>query len=94
LAQILRQSVERVQAGEVRKREAIVENATGYIKLIRQHIAKEDKVLFPMADKVIPTTQQEQILQALTQFERDEKGEDMHEKYYGLAARLEKECLR
>ena len=94
LAQMLRQSVERVQAGEVRKREAIVENATGYIKLIRQHIAKEDKVLFPMADKVIPTTQQEQILQAFTQFERDEKGEDIHEKYYGLAGRLEKECLR
>ena len=94
LAQMLRQSVERLQAGEVRKRDAIVENATAYIKLLRLHIAKEDKVLFPMADKVIPTTQQEQILEAFKQFERDDKGEGMHEKYYGLAARLEKECLR
>jgi hemerythrin-like domain-containing protein len=94
LAQMLRQSVERVQAGEVRKRDAIVENATSYIKLLRQHIAKEDKVLFPMADKVIPAPQQEQIHKGYEQFERDEKGEEMHEKYYGLASRLEKECLR
>lgn len=94
LAHMLRQSVERLQAGEVRKREAIVENATGYIKLLRLHIAKEDKILFPMADKVIPTTQQEQILDAFEQFERDDNGEGMHEKYYGLAGRLEKECLR
>ncbi len=94
LAQMLRLSVERVQAGEVRKRDAIVENATSYIKLLHQHIAKEDKVLFPMADKIIPTNQQAQILEAFEQFERDEKGEEMHEKYYGLAGRLEKECLR
>ena len=94
LAQLLRQSVERVQAGEVRKRDAIIENATGYIKLLRQHILKEDKVLFPLADKVIPATQQEQILVAFDKFERDEYGEGMHEKYFGLAGRLEKECLR
>jgi len=94
LAQMLRQSVERVQAGEVRKRDAIVESAAAYIKLLRQHIVKEDKIVFPMADKVIPTTQQEQILEAFEQFELDENGESMHEKYYGLAGRLEKECLR
>jgi len=94
LALMLRQSVERLQAGEVRKREAIAENASNYIKLIRLHISKEDKVVFPMADKVIPTDQQDQILEAYKPFERDDNGEGMHEKYYGLAGRLEKECLR
>lgn len=94
LAQMLRQSVERLQSGELRKRDAVVQNATAYIKLLRQHISKEDSVLFPLADKVIPLTQQEQILDAFSQFERDETGEGVHEKYYGLAGRLEKECLR
>jgi hemerythrin-like domain-containing protein len=47
-----------------------------------------------MADKVLPAEQQQQILDAFKLFERDETGEDVHEKYLGLAARLEQECLR
>jgi hemerythrin-like domain-containing protein len=94
LAQRMRQATERLQAGDVRAHDVVVLNATGYIKLLRQHIYKEDNILFPMADKVIPTDQQEQILDAFTQFEHDDKGEGVHEKYYGLAERLGKECLR
>jgi hemerythrin-like domain-containing protein len=94
LALEMRQAVERVQAGDARKREVLVERAMDYIKLLRQHIYKEDHVLFPLADKIISVTQQEQILQAFEQFELDETGENLHEKYYGLAERLEKECLR
>jgi hemerythrin-like domain-containing protein len=94
LAQGIRQATERFQAGEVRMRETLVQNARAYINLLRQHISKEDKVLFPMADKVIPPNQQEQILIAFEKYDRDDSGEGMHEKYFGLAERLEKECLR
>jgi hemerythrin-like domain-containing protein len=94
LSQRMRLTVERLQAGDVRARDAVVMSATDYIKLLRQHIYKEDNVLFPMADKVIPTAQQEQILGGFEQFERDGIGEDVHEKYFGLAERLEKECFR
>jgi hemerythrin-like domain-containing protein len=94
LAHVMRQATERFQAGDLRMRDALVQNAKAYISLLRQHILKEDKVLFPMADKVIPTSQHEQVLSAFEQYDRDENGENMHEKYYGLADRLEKECLR
>jgi hemerythrin-like domain-containing protein len=94
LAQEMHQAVERFQAGDVRKRQVLVDKAADYIKLLRQHIYKEDNVLFPLADKIIPAPQQEQILQAFAQFEDDVTGENLHEKYYGLAERLEKECLR
>lgn len=94
LAHELQQAVERFLAGDIRKREVLIEKANGYIRLLRQHIYKEDNVLFPMADKVIPTEQQEQILEAFAQFDHNESGEDLHEKYFGLAERLEKECLR
>jgi hemerythrin-like domain-containing protein len=66
----------------------------GYTKLLRQHIYKEDNILFPMADKVIPTDQQQQITEAFKLLEHDETGDDVHEKYLGLAVRLESECLR
>jgi hemerythrin-like domain-containing protein len=94
LAQGFRQATERFQAGDTRMRELLVQNAKAYINLIRQHIVKEDKVLFPMADQIIPASQQEQILEAFGKFDSDPSGEEMHEKYYGLAERLEKECLR
>jgi len=94
LAQGMRQSTERFQAGDIRMRDSLVENARAYIRLLHQHISKEDKVLFPMADKIIPPDQQEQILSAFERYEHDETGEGVHEKYSGLAERLEKECLR
>jgi hemerythrin-like domain-containing protein len=94
LAQEMRQAFERLQAGDQRKRGELVEKATAYIKLLRQHIQKEDHVLFPMADQIIPLPQQEQIEHAFETFENDESGENLHEKYYGLAKRLENECLR
>ena len=94
LAQGMRQATERFQAGEIRMRDSLVQNARAYINLLRQHILKEDKVLFPMADKIIPVAQQEHILEAFSKFDQDESAEGMHEKYYGLAERLEIECLR
>ena len=94
LAQGMRQATERFQAGDIRMRETLVQNAKAYISLLRQHIIKEDKVLFPLADKVIPVAQQEQILSAFERYGLDENGEGIHEKFYGLAERLEKECMR
>jgi hemerythrin-like domain-containing protein len=94
LAQEMRQAFERMQAGDHRKREELVEKATTYIKLLRQHIHKEDHVLFPMADKLIPAAQQEDMEHAFEPFENDENGENLHEKYFGLAQRLENECMR
>ncbi len=94
LAQGMRQATERFQAGDIRMRDTLVQNAKAYINLLRQHISKEDKVLFPMADKVIPAAQQEQVLSAFERYDLDENGEGIQEKFYGLAERLEKECLR
>jgi len=94
LAQGIRQATERFQAGDVRMREALIQNSKAYIKLLHQHILKEDKVLFPMADKVIPTEQHEKIALAFEQYDKDAMGEEMHPKYFGLAERLENECLR
>lgn len=94
LAQGLRQAAERFQAGDIRMRDVLVQNARAYITLLHQHISKEDKVLFPMADKIFSAAQQEQLLTGFGNFEQNETGEGFHEKYYGLAERLEKECVR
>ena len=94
LTQKIRQATERLQGGDVNARLLVSQYGTEYVKLLRQHFIKEDKILFPMADKVIPADQQDQILESFRLFEPDGQGEEFHEKYYGLANRLIQESIR
>lgn len=94
LAQTMRQMTERFQGGDARARGQVVQSASRYIELLQGHIYKEDNILFPLADKLIPTDQLQHMGEAFSQVEYDESGEELHEKYRGLVERLEKECLR
>ncbi|MBJ6724209.1 hemerythrin domain-containing protein [Geomesophilobacter sediminis] len=40
--------------GEAGQEAAITENALGYVALLRDHIAKEDDILYPLAERVLP----------------------------------------
>jgi hemerythrin-like domain-containing protein len=90
----LRQATERFQAGDVKVRDQVVLSALGYVSLVRRHIDKEDKLLFPLVEKVIPVERQDSIIEAFDRFEREENGTELHEKYYGMAERLVQECIR
>ena len=72
----------------------MVRNALGYTALLRQHIQKEDVVLFPMADRIIPIEQHDQVNAAFDHIEHEETGEGVHEKYLALAEELEKTATR
>ncbi len=85
-------AAERLQAGDAGARAGVVENARGYAALLRQHIFKEDNILFPMADQIIPADQHEHVAEGFEHVEHEETGEGVHEKYLGLAERLEKEA--
>lgn len=90
LTRAMREAAERVQAGDQTAIPQVVQNALGYAALLRQHILKEDRVLFPMADQVIPAEQHAQITEAFDHIEHEETGAGIHEKYLGLADELEK----
>jgi hemerythrin-like domain-containing protein len=85
----MRQAAEHWQAGDQAARADVVRNALGYVTLLRQHILKEDNVLFPMAAKVIPPAQQERLTGDFDHIEHEETGAGVHEKYLALAERLE-----
>jgi len=40
----------------------IAENALAYAELLREHIAKEDSILYPLAERVIPDTMRDGII--------------------------------
>jgi hemerythrin-like domain-containing protein len=88
----MRQGAERLQAGDESARAEVIRNARGYAALLRQHIAKEDGVLFPMADQVIPLAAQERVAEDFERVEHEETGEGVHEKYLALAEALEREA--
>lgn len=87
----LKDNVLRWQEGDEAARSKVVQNAQYYTALLRQHIVKEDNILFPLADRVIPIQQQDQVWNGFEKVEQEEIGVGIHEKYLAMAESLEKE---
>jgi hemerythrin-like domain-containing protein len=87
----LKDAAEKWDKGDTFARYAVIQNALGYVQLMRQHICKEDNILFPMAATIIPQDKQDQLAEEFERVEREETGEGFHEKYTALADVLEKE---
>jgi hemerythrin-like domain-containing protein len=84
----MRAAAQQLKNGEVEAGKAVIENASGYANLLKQHIYKEDHVLFPMADRVIPGEKHEQVMLDFERVEHEETGAGVHEKYLALAEQL------
>jgi len=87
----MREAALRLQAGEPSARAEVVRNALGYVAILRPHILKEDRILYPMAERAIPAAGQADLVEDFERVEREETGAGVHEKYEALAEALEKE---
>jgi hemerythrin-like domain-containing protein len=63
---------------------AILEHARGYAELLRSHIHKENSILFPMADRVVPEEAAVVMTRRFEEIERDRVGPGKHEEYHAL----------
>lgn len=88
----MRAAAQAWQNGERAGRTAALENALGYAALLKEHIYKEEHILFQMADRVIPLEQQAQVTEDFERVEHEETGAGVHEKFLALAGWLEKEA--
>jgi hemerythrin-like domain-containing protein len=68
---------------------ALFENARAYLRLLREHILKEDQILFNMADEALSSEEQKKLLREFEEHEAKEIGPDVHEKYLQIAQELE-----
>lgn len=48
--------------GKTGRERIIADNALAYAALLREHIAKEDEILYPLAERVIPDTMRDDII--------------------------------
>ncbi len=70
-----------------------IASAAGYIELLRNHIVKENTVLFPLADKMIPIEKQAELLESFEDYEEEVMGKGTHEKLHETLHRFEKKYL-
>jgi len=54
-------------AGQTGQIPALIEHARGYAELLRGHIDKEDSILYPLAERILPAEVRQRMLDAYTQ---------------------------
>jgi hemerythrin-like domain-containing protein len=84
----MEEAIGRMKNGNASAAGTFVEKARGYIQLLRNHIDKEDHVLFMMADQRLNPAAQKELLEGFDRVEREETGEGVHEKYHALLHRM------
>ena len=85
------EAVTAFEAGTPGSTDRFAFEARGFVELLRDHIAKEDQVLFPMADRMLPAAVVEELLRDFRHVEEHDLGAGTHERFVALAASL---CAR
>ena len=73
---------------------AVGQNAFSYISLLRNHIDKENNVLFMMADSLLSDIKQDELFEGFEGIEKERIGVGKHEEFHGLLKNLSKIYLK
>lgn len=84
----LEEAVQKVLGGQVGQGALIAEHARGYAELLRGHIDKEDNILYPLAERVLPEEVREKMHNAYKTAEARTPG--LEKKYCLLVQEYEK----
>jgi hemerythrin-like domain-containing protein len=66
----------------------VADGLEGYAGLLRAHIGKENRVLFPLAERSLGAEDKAALADEFERVEREETGEGVHEKYHAIAHEL------
>ena len=84
-------AVDAYERGDEAAARTIARNARGYVGLLRGHIEKEERVLFPMADEVLSADDQRSLEESFERIEKEVMGTGAHERYHQMLDELERE---
>ncbi len=85
-----RGAAERMHDGDADASAEVTRNAFDYVNLMREHIVKEDNVLFPMAEQIIAEDEIQRVSQEFMQIlARDQENGEI-ERYQALVAKLKR----
>jgi hemerythrin-like domain-containing protein len=72
--------------------DAFAHAAANFTALLREHIAREDGVLFPMAESILDESARRALGNAFQRFEHDDMGADTHQRLAAVADQLARHC--
>jgi hemerythrin-like domain-containing protein len=81
------------RAGEISGGPGFIGEARGYIGLLDQHTYKEDNVLFPLAEKLLPEGKQAELSSGFERIEVEKIGVGRHEEFHKMLDHLERVYL-
>jgi len=87
------EAVEKYKAGGPIYSSQFVDNAEKYIKLLTQHIGKEDNILYPMADMQLSKEKQHELIEKFEELERERIGIGRHAELHELLHHLKDKYL-
>jgi hemerythrin-like domain-containing protein len=82
------ENITRFQHGDAAALQAIYSNMLGYADLLKNHIGKENNVLFRMADKAFTSAEQESLLIAFTKVEISMENKHSKDEYVAMIDKL------
>ena len=86
----LEEAAEKALAGEPGQIPLIAANARGYAELLREHIDKEDNILYPLAERILPEEVRSGMLQAYQRAAT--QSPELEEKYRQLVESYERQA--
>jgi hemerythrin-like domain-containing protein len=89
LVRAMEEAALKAQAGEAGQIPVIAENARGYAALLRDHIDKEDNILYPLAERVLPAEVRPEMIQAYRDAEA--RDPDIESRYRRMVEEYEKQ---
>jgi hemerythrin-like domain-containing protein len=84
----IQEALAAARAGDAAARRRVADNLAGYASLLYAHIAKENNVLFPLADRELSDEDQRWLAAEFERLEAEETGAGGHEKYAEIAREL------
>jgi hemerythrin-like domain-containing protein len=86
--QAIESGIKGAEDGEPEAVAVLADALTSYADLLRAHIAKENNILFPMADARLSDQDQEDLITEFDEIEAEEVGVGVHERCHRLAEGL------
>lgn len=84
----IRDALPRAANGDRAAAIALAGHLAEYAALLREHIRKENDILFPCADRNLTDADQAELAEGFERVETEETGEGVHEHYHRLAEEL------
>jgi hemerythrin-like domain-containing protein len=90
----INEALPKAAAGDAQATQAVADGLAGYAALLRTHIAKENQVLFPLAEQSLSVQDKARLAREFDRVEQEETGVGVHEKYHDLAHEIARTTTR